>query len=105
MQNYLKPNKVITFQEQIDIFSYRSQMNDMSLKYQEPKEVKICVCTKELTNNHLYECTTLNNGEQLKFNYEKILNGTLHQQKYILNILKKNLETHTKITLASRAGN
>ena len=38
MQNYLKPKKVMTFQEQIEIFSYRSEMNYMSLKYLEPKE-------------------------------------------------------------------
>ena len=56
-------------------------MNDMGHKYQKPKAVKICVCITELNNNQLYECTTLNNGEQLKFNYENILNGTLHQKK------------------------
>ena len=33
LQNYLKPNKVFTFQEQIKLFSYRSEIIDISLKY------------------------------------------------------------------------
>ena len=59
MQGYLKPNRVLTFQEQIDIFSYRSEMNELSLKYLQEND--ICVCTKELNNNHLFKCTILNN--------------------------------------------
>ena len=105
MQNYLKPNKVIKFQEQVEIFSFRSEMNEISLKYQEPKANKTCVCKKDLNNQHLYECTHLNNGVELKFKYENILNGTIHQQKYILNILEKNLAIYKKMTLASRADN
>ena len=104
MQNYLKPNRVMTYQDQIEIFSYRSEMNDISLKYNEIQDNKVCVCTQELNNSHLYECITLNNGEALKLKYEDILNGTLHQQKYVLNILKKNHAIYTKITLAARAG-
>ena len=48
---------------------------------------------------------TLNNGEELELKFKDILNETLHQQKYVLNILKKNLAAYTKITLAARAGN
>ena len=105
MQNYLKPNNIISFQEQVEIFSYRSEMNEVSLRYQEPTANKVCICNKELNNQHLYECITLNNGEEVKFKYENILNGNIHQQKYILNILKKNHSIYTKMTLASRAGN
>ena len=105
MQNYLKPNRVMTYQDQIEVFSYRSEMNEISLKYNELQDNKVCVCTKELNNSHLYECTILNNGEALKSKYEDILNGTLYQQKYILNILKKNLAVYTKMTLAARADN
>ena len=76
-------------------------MIDISLKFNELQDNKVCVCTKELHNSHLYECITLNNGEALKLKYEDILNETLHQQKYVLNILKKNLAAYTKITLAA----
>ena len=30
MQNYLKPNRVLTYQDQIDIFSYRLEMNEVN---------------------------------------------------------------------------
>ena len=45
MQNYLKPNRVMTYQDQFEIFSYRSEMNDISLKYNELQDNKVCVCT------------------------------------------------------------
>ena len=106
MQNYLKPNRVMTYQDQIKIFSYISEVvNDISLKYNEIQDSKVCVCTKELNNSHLYECITLNNGEELELKYEDIFNGTLHQQKYVLSILKKNLAIYTKIILAAQASN
>ena len=99
MQAYLKPNRVLTFQEQIDIFSYRSEMNELSLKYLQEND--ICACTKELNNIHLFECTLLNNKKGHELKYEDILNRTFHQQKNILNILKNNLATYRKITLAA----
>ena len=67
MQAYLKPNRVLTFQEQIDIFSYRSEMNELSLKYLQ--ENYIFACTKDLNNIHLLECTILNNKKA--HDYEK----------------------------------
>ena len=97
MQNYLKPNIIITFQEQVEIFSFRSEMNEISFQYQEPTANKPCEFTKELNNHHLYECTLLNNGLEFKFKYENILNGTIHDQNHILNILKKNLAIHIKM--------
>ena len=65
MLNYLKPNRVMTYQDQIKIFSYRSEMNYKGLKYNELQDNKVCVihiCTKEFNNSHLYECITRNNG-------------------------------------------
>ena len=71
MQAYLKPNRVLTFQEQIYIFSYRSEMNELSLKYLQENE--ICACTNELNNIHLFECTILNNKKAHELIYEDIL--------------------------------
>ena len=45
MQNYLKPNAVLTFQEEVNIFSYRSEMNEISLKYIHGN--KLCICKQE----------------------------------------------------------
>ena len=67
MQNYLKPNYVLTFQEQVKIFSFRSEMNEISLNYQEHKANKTCICKIDSNNQHLYECIFWNNGVELKF--------------------------------------
>ena len=61
------------------------------------------VCTNILNNPHLFECIFLNNGESPKYKYEDLLNGTLHEKKIIMNIMKKNIVTYRKITLAARA--
>ena len=45
----------------------------------------------------------MNNKKANELKYEDIWNGTLHQQKNILNILKNNLASYRKITLAARA--
>ena len=102
MQSYLKPNRVLTFQEQIEIFSYRSKMNEISCNFRDlKKEEELCICKSTMNNTHLYHCKVINNGKDPKHNYEDLLNGTLHQQKYVLKIMKKNLEYFRKITLAT----
>ena len=103
MQDYIKPNKVLTYEEQVELFSYRSEMNEVSLKFKEYQEFKSCLCNEELNNIHIFQCKILNNGEYPENTYEELLNGTLHKQKFFLNIMKKNLEQLRKITKAARA--
>ena len=79
MQNYLKPNAVLTFQEQVNIFSYRSEMNEISMKYIHGYEW--CICKEEMNNAHIFQCKLLNNDDNPGLKYNQILNGTLHQQK------------------------
>ena len=104
-QNYMKPNIVLKFQDQVDIFSYRSEMNDLKCNFKGMKEEELCLCSSIMNNVHLFECKELNNGELSKYKYEDLLNGSLHQLKYLLNIMKKNLAQYRKITLATRADN
>ena len=58
--------------------------------------MKKCVCTKTLNYQHLFQCKILNNCDNSELKYEDILNGTLHQKKHILNILKKNFATRDR---------
>ena len=64
------------------------------------KDNEICVCTNQLNNPHIFQCRILND-----FKDQDILNRTLHQQKKILNIMKKNSANYKKITLAASADN
>ena len=103
MQNYLKPNNVLTFQDQKEIFAFRSEMNELNYNFKGLKEDEKCVCAQTLNNIHLFQCKILNNSEYSELKYEDFLNGTLHQKKKTLNIMKKNMETFRNITLAARA--
>ena len=68
-------------------------MNEVNCNFKGLKEDERCVCTSILNNPHLFKCQILNNGESPMYNYQDILNGTLHQKKIIINIMKKNHET------------
>ena len=95
-QNYLLPNQILTFQEQKLIFSYRARMN--KLLYNQPgnEETQLCQCGENITNEHLYNCIVLNQGNIGIDNYEQIFNGTISEQKRILNILEQNMKKHEK---------
>ena len=78
-------------------------MNLISCNFKELNKEELCICKCIMNNTHLYHCKILNEGKDLQHNYKYLFNGTLHQQKYVLNIKKKNLEYFRKITLAARA--
>ena len=105
MQDYLKPNTIPTFKGQIKIFSYRSEMHEFHFNFRGLRGNEIFVCTNQLINPHIFQCRILNGFKGHELNYRDILNGTLHQQKKILNIMKKNIPNYRKISLAARAKN
>ena len=69
MQNYLKPNNILTFQEQIEIFSYRSEMNELIFNFKGLKDNELCVCTIQLNNHHIFQCGILNEFKDHELNY------------------------------------
>ena len=98
-QAYLKPNNILTLQEQRTIFSFRARMNKLSYNFQGSGKVELCQCEEELTNIHLYECQILNNIER-KVPYNKIFEGRLCEMKYIVNML---LENQNKVEIFTQA--
>ena len=91
MQDYLRPNQVLTVDEQQEIFSYRSRMNNLKYNYPGSKGIEYCVCGQFIDNPHLLSCTSLNIYNKYDFQYDELLNGNIHQQKEILTILKINM--------------
>ena len=59
-QKYLLPNRILTWEEQVQIFSYRSRMNE--LKYNFGGE-DACICGIRLDNEHLMKCEILCEGK------------------------------------------
>ena len=62
MQHYLMPNSVLDIYDQIEIFSYRTRMNDLKYNFPGNKEEEVCQCGSQMTNIYLYTCIILNEG-------------------------------------------
>ena len=60
----------------------------------------ICICGLNLENEHLLSCGILNNGTPRNISYNDIFNGSIKQQKDIIQILIKNMNKFEEITLA-----
>ena len=99
-QNYLLPNQILTFDEQKLIFAYRSRMNKLQYNYPGNQQTELCQCGVDMTNEHLYYCNVLNEGNILQDKYEQIFNGNLTEQKRILDILEHNIKKHEQFTSA-----
>ena len=89
MQNYLQPNGVLNLQEQRTIFNFRVRANNLNYNTPSNKVAQLCLCEEELTNNHLYSCDILNPNEKA-YDYSKLFDGTLYEQKIIINVLMIN---------------
>ena len=102
MQPYLQSNSLLTFQEQIDIFAYRTRMNLLTYNFpNKNSQIQKCKCGEQITNEHLLDCDMLNNGRKYDLKYQQIFNGTIQEQKSILNVLQKNLKIVEISTQAS----
>ena len=40
---------------EIEIFSYRAEMNKLTINFKGQKEEELCICTHIMCNHHLYE--------------------------------------------------
>ena len=98
-QAYLKPNNILTLQEQRTIFSFWARMNKLSYNFQGNNKIEYCKCKEEMTNSHLYECKILNNTDR-RVSYNNIFEGRLCELKYITNILIENQNKFELYTLA-----
>ena len=104
-QPYLLPNNIFSVEDKEELFSYRCRMNLRKYNFPGNTENEICICGQSLTNEHLYYCYILRcenseNSDQYH-EYNKIFNGTLHEQKEILNILRKHSKQYEKHTQSS----
>ena len=62
-QGYLLPSNILTLQDQISLFSYRTRMNDLKYNFSGNQPVSDkCKCGIDMTNIHLYECKHLNSS-------------------------------------------
>ena len=92
MQHYLRPNSILTLEDQRELFAYRTRMNNLKYNFPGNKEAEYCQCGEQMTNTQLLSCRILNDDLQHNYKYEDILNGNIVQQSEILKILRKNMK-------------
>ena len=93
LQDYLQPNQILTLSEQKLLLSFRVRSNPLQYNTPGTGEIELCECKEVLKNEHLYLCELLSEqGCDNKPPYDAIFNGTLKQQKTIINILIRNLK-------------
>ena len=72
-------------------------MNNRAYNFFGNKIVEKCICGIELKNEHLYTCFMLRKQTfQIYPLFDLIYNGTIHEQKKILYILKENEDEYIK---------
>ena len=98
MQPYLMPNRILTLEDQIDIFSYRARMNNLKYNTKGTSEIEYCLCSQEITNEHLLCCNLLNKDKPHFYTYDEFLNGCLIKKKHIINILRNNMIKHLEFS-------
>ena len=63
---------------------------------------KKCLCGENVKfdNEHLYNCLVLNEGQKPTISYIQLFNGTLSEQRDIVNILNRNMNHFETFTQA-----
>ena len=77
-------------------------MNDLQYNFNGNNVVQSCLCNKKviLNNEHLFYCEVLNEGRKCNTPYIKLFNGTLFEQRDIVNILDANMRKYETFSQA-----
>ena len=88
MSEYLLPNNYLNIDDQKLIFSLRNKM--LMLYNDSYHKTELCICLKQEDYKHIYECQHLNKTH-IVIEYDKIYNGSVKEQKVIVNRMRENL--------------
>ena len=80
--------------------SYRSRINDLKYKFGGKYS---CIFGTRLDNGHLSNCEVLCEGKPSFNEYKIISNGSIKQQKEIIQTFNRNKKTFDKFTLAQES--
>ena len=95
MAEYLQPNEEeIAITDQRNIFAIRNRMVEIPNNFKNNKEEHKCVCGKNETTEHIYNCEQLNSDDQYKnINFEEIFKDNIEKQVEIRRIYFENLQS------------
>ena len=94
MANYLKPNSLLSMEDQKVILSIRCQVNPLPSNMGEVIQCETG-CGNILNNTHIMECPILNNRQ--KYDINNLINGNMCEMKQMLAIWRNNIRKRDKM--------
>ena len=93
VSDYIKPNQAICDTSDVKmLFALRNETYRLSDSYQSQK----CICLKsDISVKHINECEVINLTKK-NIDYSRIYNGTIIEQKYILEEMKLSINKYTQ---------
>ena len=97
MVDYMQPNCDLSVQEKIEMFSFRSEMNDLPFNFGRKTNCEQG-CQEPMNNEHCLYCPKLNETPNL-LEYSNILNGTLRQKIEVFQSLRLNIKKRARLLM------
>ena len=95
LTDYLLPDCDITVEEKQEMFSIRTEMNDIPCNFGNKTDCEMG-CKQLLNSEHMLTCLVINE-EKTTLKYEHILKGSMQQKVMILRKIQLNEEKKKKI--------
>ena len=98
MAEYLLPsNTALTISERQQMFAVKNRMVEIPANFPNPKIENICICGEKEDMKHIYQCETINDGEQPVLKYEKIFEGNICEQIEVFRKFERNFENRKNL--------
>ena len=98
MAEYLLPsNTALTISERQQLFAVKNRMVEIPANFPNPKIENICICGEKEDMKHIYQCETINDGEQPVLKYEKIFEGNICEQIEVFRKFERNIENRKNL--------
>ena len=95
MSEYLSPLCDLSIDDKRRLFAVRNMMVDIPVNFSHSNEDFKCICGKEESMAHIYQCRMLSNDKST-IEYEKIYNGNIHEQIKVFRKFENNLKIRNK---------
>ena len=93
MAEYLLPsNTALTISEKQQMFAVKNRMIEIPANFPNSKSEDTCICGDKEDMKHIFQCETINNGEQPELEYEKIFEGNISEQIKVFRHFERNFE-------------
>ena len=89
----LLPNDTLTFEQELEVFSYRARMNNLTYN-QGKNSIQKCICGIIMNNEHLYQCESLSEGRKCQISYIANHEKVKWKYEYFWNLPRPSIILH-----------